>query len=59
MLCDNTAAIAIASGPGINSRTKHIALRYHLVRQLVSDKEVKPTKVGTQGNVSDLLPAST
>jgi len=55
MLCDNTAAIAIASGPGINSRTKHIALRYHFVRQLVSDKEVKPTKVGTQDNVSDLL----
>jgi hypothetical protein len=30
MLCDNNAAIAIASGPGINSRTKNIALRYPL-----------------------------
>jgi len=59
MLCDNNAAIAIASGPGINSRTKHIALRYHFVRQLVSSKEVKPTKVGTKDNVADLLTKAT
>ena len=34
MLCDNNAAIAIASGPEIKSRTKNIALRYHFVRRL-------------------------
>jgi hypothetical protein len=35
MLIDNSSAIAISKGPGVTTRTGHIELRYHYVRQLV------------------------
>ena len=55
MLIDNSSAIAISKGPGVTSRTRHIELRYHYVRQLVSNDEIAPTKIGTKDNVSDVL----
>ena len=55
MLIDNSSAIAISKGPGVTTRTRHIELRYHYVRQLVSDGEIAPTKIGTKDNLSDIL----
>ena len=37
LLVDSSAAIAIASKPGVNGKTKHIALRYHFIRQLIAE----------------------
>jgi hypothetical protein len=36
---DNTAAIALAKDPVAHSRTKHIEVRYHYIRQLVVYKK--------------------
>ena len=47
--------IAISKGPGVTSRTRHIELRYHYVRQLMSNGEITPTKIGTKDNISDVL----
>jgi KUP system potassium uptake protein len=55
MYIDNSAAIAIMSNSGINSRTKHIDLRHHFVRELVSRGDVAPIKVASADNVSDVL----
>jgi len=55
MLVDSTAAIAIASKPGITSKTKHIALRYHFIRKLIADGLIQTVKVPTLDNVADVL----
>jgi hypothetical protein len=55
MLVDSTAAIAIASKPGLNHKTKHIALRYHFIRQLITDLEIATVKINTTHNLADVL----
>jgi len=55
LLVDSTAAIAIASKPGLNSKTKHIALRYHFIRQLIADGVIAVEKISTLDNVADIL----
>ena len=55
LLVDSSAAIAIASKPGVNGKTKHIALRYHFIRQLIAEGIIDVVKVGTADNVADVL----
>ena len=40
MFYDNTSAINILKNLVIHSKTKHIAIKYHFVRELVQDKEI-------------------
>ena len=37
--CDNTSAINISKNPVMHSKTKHIAIKYHFVRELVRTKK--------------------
>ena len=37
MYCDNTSAINISKNPVQHSRTKHIEIRHHFIRELVED----------------------
>ena len=39
--CDNTSVINILKNPVMHSKTKHIAIKYHFLRELVQEKEVK------------------
>ena len=41
MFCDNTSAINISKNPVMHSKTKHIAIKYYFVRELVQDKEIR------------------
>lgn len=52
---DNTAAIAISDQDGLNARTKHIAVRYHHVRNLRSDSVICIQHIPTLDQVADLL----
>ena len=38
--CDNTSAINISKNPDQHSRTKHIDIRHHFIRELVENKTV-------------------
>ena len=38
--CDNKSAIAIARNPIHHGRTKHIELRFHFIRNLISDGSI-------------------
>ena len=40
IFCDNTSAINISKYPVMHTKTKHIAIKYHYLRELVQDKEV-------------------
>ena len=35
MFCDNTSVINISKNPVMHSKTKHIAIKYHFVKELV------------------------
>ena len=41
LYCDNTSAINISNNPMMHIKTKHIAIKYHYLIELVQDKEVK------------------
>jgi hypothetical protein len=53
ILCDNQAAIALASNGKFQSRTKHIDLRYHFVRSHVKDGTFKLLYCPTDDNLAD------
>ena len=39
LYCDNTPAINISKNPVMHTKTKHIALKYHYVRELVQERK--------------------
>ncbi|RVW49846.1 Retrovirus-related Pol polyprotein from transposon RE1 [Vitis vinifera] len=55
VFCDNTSAINISKNPVLHSRTKHIDIRHHFIRDLVEDKVVSLEYVPTEGQIADIL----
>ena len=55
MFCDNTSAINISKNPVMHSKTKHIAIKYHFVRELVQDKEIRLEYVHTKKQIADIF----
>ncbi|KAJ5472307.1 Reverse transcriptaseRNA-dependent DNA polymerase [Penicillium desertorum] len=50
---DNTSAIALAKNPEYHARTKHIAVRYHFLRQEVEAKSICFKYVSTKEQAAD------
>lgn len=42
--CDNKSAIAIGKNPVCHNRTKHIAIKYHFIREAIENGEIQLTK---------------
>ena len=55
LYCDNKSAINVSKNLVIHSKTKHIAIKYHYVRELVEDKEVKMEYVNTKEKIADIF----
>ena len=53
--CDNTSAINISKNLVMHSKTKHIAIIYHFVRELVEDKEIRLEYVNTKEQIVDIF----
>ena len=56
--CDSQSAIFLAKNPAYHSKTKHIDVQYHFVRDMVEAKRVLLVKVDTLKNVADALTKS-
>ena len=52
---DNTSAINILKNLVMHTKTKHIAIKYHYVRELVEDKEVKMEYVNSKEQIADIF----
>ena len=53
--CDNTSAINISKNPILHSKTKHIPIKYHFLRDQVSQKVVKLEYVDTKEHIADIF----
>ena len=51
---DNQAAKQIASNDTLHSRSKHIDIRYHFIRQLIQEQQVKITYISTKEQEGDI-----
>ena len=52
---DNTSASNLSKNLVMHTKTKHIAIKYHYVRKLVQDKEVKMEYVNTKEKIADIF----
>ena len=55
LYCDNTSAINISKNPMMHAKTKHIAIKYHYVRELVEDKQVKMEYINSKEQIVDIF----
>ena len=53
--CDSQSAIFFSKNPAYHSKTKHIDVQYHFVRDMIENKKVLLVKVDTLKNTADAL----
>lgn len=55
LYCDNQGAISLSNNPVFHSRTKHIAIHHHFIRDVVASKEIRLEYIHTQLNAANML----
>jgi hypothetical protein len=53
--CDNTSAISFSKNPVQHSKSKHIPIKYHYLRDQDENKNIKLEYVPTQEQVEDIF----
>ncbi|KAM0015324.1 putative RNA-directed DNA polymerase [Helianthus debilis subsp. tardiflorus] len=53
--CDNTSTIKLSVNPVMHRRTKHIDVRFHYLRDLVNQEELKLVYCKTEDQVADIM----
>jgi hypothetical protein len=55
MHCDNQSAISVAENPTMHDKAKHIALKYHNIRDYVENESITIHYCQSDANPADLL----
>ena len=55
LLCDNQSAIKIGKNPVQHSRTKHIDVRHHFLRNHEAKGDILLTDVRSEDNLADIF----
>jgi transposase InsO family protein len=58
LFCDNQAAIKLATEDNFHARTKHIDIRYHFIRQVITDNTLTLIYCPTDDMTADILTKS-
>ena len=53
--CDNQSTIHLSKNQQYHSRTKHIDIKFHFIREQIEKQEVEVLKVHTSENTTDIL----
>jgi hypothetical protein len=55
LYCDSQSAIHLVRNPIIHTKTKHIKVWYHHIRELITEKRLEIRKIDTELNIADSL----
>ena len=55
IMCDNTSAINLAKNPIVHSRTKHIEIRHHFIRDHISKGDIELKFIDTSRQLADIF----
>jgi hypothetical protein len=53
--CDSTSDINVAKNPVLHSKTKHIKVRYHLLRDNIENRKISLIHVPTQDQLANIF----
>jgi hypothetical protein len=56
--CDNTSAISVSKNPVFHSKTRHIPIKYHFLREQVTNQVVQVHHIPTIEQIADILTKS-
>ncbi|CAL2271321.1 unnamed protein product [Prunus armeniaca] len=56
--CDSQSAIHLSKNPSFHSRSKHIDVRYHWIRDVLESKQLQLENIHTDDNSSDMMTKS-
>lgn len=52
---DNNGTVFLSQEAAVNSRSKHIDIRHHYIRELVKHEVIRPTQIDTKAMPADYL----
>ena len=52
---DNQSTISLAKNPVMHTRTKHIDIRHHFIRQHLDDKDIDLEYISTDDMIADIF----
>jgi hypothetical protein len=55
ILCDSHSAMDLSKNATYHSRTKHIDVRFHCLKDVIKNQQMKLKKIHTNKNPSDML----
>ena len=55
IMCDNTSAICITKNPVMHSRTKHIEIRHHFIRDQYQNGSIMLEYINTSDQLADIF----
>jgi hypothetical protein len=53
--CDNTSAISVSKNPVFHSKTKHIPIKYHLLREKITNQTTQVHYIPTTEQIADIF----
>jgi hypothetical protein len=55
IFCNNQSAIAVSKNPTAHVKTKHIAIKFHWIREKVNSGEIAVEYITTEQNGADMF----